>query len=166
MKQWYVVHTQANREHTAASHLARQGFEVYLPRYQKTLNHARSVRQVARPLFRRYLFVRVNTEMQRWRSINGTIGVSYLITNGEQPVPIPVGVVKSIQGREDNQGLVMISPPVYAVGQRLEVVEGPMATSNVFFQKFSDNNKRVLVLLEMLGRKVQTSMPSSTVAAA
>ena len=166
MKQWYVVHTQANREHTAASHLERQGFEVYLPRYQKTLNHARSVQQVARPLFRRYLFVRVNAKMQRWRSINGTIGVSYLITNGERPVPTPRGIVEAIQGREDSHGLVMMLPPVYAVGQRLEVLEGPMATSSVFFQKFSDNNKRVLVLLDMLGRKVQTSMPSSIVAAA
>lgn len=166
MKQWYVVHTQANREHTAASHLERQGFEVYLPRYQKTLNHARSVRQVARPLFRRYLFVRVNTKMQRWRSINGTIGVSYLITNGEQPIPTPVGVVESIKGREDDKGLVMMLPPVYAIGQRLDVLEGPMAASTVFFQKFSDNNKRVLVLLEMLGRKVRTSLPAATVAAA
>jgi transcriptional antiterminator RfaH len=166
MKQWYVVHTQANKEHTAASHLERQGFEVYLPRYQKTLNHARSVRLVARPLFQRYLFVRVNTEMQRWRSINGTIGVSYLITNGEKPVPIPRGIVEAIQGREDNHGLVMMLPPVYAVGQRLEVLEGPMATSNAFFQKFSDNNNRVLVLLEMLGRKVRTSMPVTAVALA
>ena len=166
MKQWYVVHTQANREHTATSHLKRQGFEVYLPIYQKTLNHARSVKLVTRPLFQRYLFVRVNAKMQRWRSINGTIGVSYLITNGEKPVPTPRGIVEAIQGREDNQGLVMMSPPVYAIGQRLEVVEGPMATSTVFFQKFSDNNKRVLVLLEMLGRKVRTSLPATTVAAA
>ncbi len=89
-----------------------------------------------------------------------------MITNGERPVPTPRGIVEAIQGREDSHGLVMMLPPVYAVGQRLEVLEGPMATSSVFFQKFSDNNKRVLVLLDMLGRKVQTSMPSSIVAAA
>ena len=166
MKQWYVVHTQINREPTASRHLERQGFEVYCPHYRTTVNHARRVREVVRPLFQRYLFVKVNTETQRWRSINGTIGVSYLITNGEQPIPAPRGVIEAIQGREDSSGLVLMIPPTYTFGQRLKVLQGPMARSTVFFQKFSDNNKRVIVLLEMLGGSVRTTMPAKAVAVA
>ena len=166
MKQWYVVHTQINREPTASQHLERQGFEVYCPRYRTTVSHARRVREVVRTLFQRYLFVKVNTKIQRWRSINGTIGVSYLITDGERPIPAPSEVIEAIRAREDNSGLVLMIPPTYTFGQRLKVLQGPMAKSNVFFQKFSDNNKRVMVLLEMLGGSVRTSMPANAVAIA
>lgn len=166
MKRWYVVHTQTNKETRAAFHLQRQGFEVYLPRYIRIISHARSSKQVVRPLFQRYLFVRLNADAERWRCINGTFGVSYLLTNGETPAPAPKGVVETIQQKEDGQGLIRMLPPVYAVGQKLEVMQGPLAMTDVFFQKFTDNNKRVLVLLEMLGRKIQISMPTSTVVAA
>ena len=166
MKRWYVVHTQTNKESKAALHLQRQGFEIYLPRYLRVVNHARTARTVVRPLFQRYLFVQLNTEIERWRSINGTFGVSYVITSGEHPLPTPKGMVEAIRQRENEQGLVGMLPPVYEVGQRLEVIEGPLAMADVFFQKFTGNNKRVMVLLEMLGRTVQTSMPASTVVAA
>ena len=98
MKQWYVVHTQINREPTASQHLERQGFEVYCPRYRTTVSHARRVREVARPLFQRYLFVKVNTEIQRWRSINGTIGVSKLVSFDGQPKPVPLDLVELVDG--------------------------------------------------------------------
>ena len=160
------MHTQANKEDKAALHLQQQGFEIYLPRYLKVVNHARTARKVVRPLFQRYLFVELNAKIERWRSINGTFGVSYVITSGEYPLPTPKGVVETIRQRENEQGLVHMIPPVYEAGQRLKVVEGPLAMADVFFQKFTDNNKRVLVLLEMLGRRVQTSMPSSTIEAA
>ena len=66
---WFVAHTQPNAEAKAAAHLMRQGFGVYVPRYLKRRRHARKIDIVAAPLFPRYLFVAVDLNAQRWRSI-------------------------------------------------------------------------------------------------
>ncbi len=79
---WYVVQTHANAEVKAATHLGRQGFEVYLPRFLKRRRHARRVEIVPAALFPRYLFV-ADIASQRWRSIHSTIGVCRLLCNGD-----------------------------------------------------------------------------------
>ena len=76
---WYVAHTQPHAENKAAVHLGRQGFVTYLPRYLKRRRHARRVDVVSAPLFPRYLFVQIDTAVQRWRSIYSTFGVSQLV---------------------------------------------------------------------------------------
>ena len=61
----------------------RQGYETYLPRYLKRRRHARKVDFAAKPLFPRYMFVAIDMATQRWRSVQSTIGVSRLVTNGD-----------------------------------------------------------------------------------
>ena len=46
-QRWFVVQSQPNAEMKAVSHLARQGFAAYLPRYKKRRRHARRVEMVA-----------------------------------------------------------------------------------------------------------------------
>ena len=71
---WYAVQTHPHSEAKAASHLERQGYTIYLPRYLKRRRHARKVEMIAAPLFPRYLFVAVDLETQRWRAIHSTSG--------------------------------------------------------------------------------------------
>ena len=104
-KCWYVVQTHVNGETKAALNLSRQGYDVYLPRYLKRRHHARKVDFVARPLFPRYLFVTVDLERQRWRSIQSTVGVSHLVTNGGEPAFLPEGIVAALKAREDARAL-------------------------------------------------------------
>ena len=74
----------------ACWHLARQGFETYLPRYLKRRRHARRVEMLPAPLFPRYLFVAIDMATQRWRSISSTIGVTQLVCAGDVPAPVPL----------------------------------------------------------------------------
>ena len=104
--QWYVVHTQPHAETKAATHLTRQGYTIYLPRYLKQRRHARRVEAVAAPLFPRYMFVAIDRMTQRWRSIQSTVGVSHLVCNGEQPATIAAGVIDELQSRQDERGLI------------------------------------------------------------
>ena len=57
---WFVAHTHPHAEGKASAHLARQGFETYLPRYLKRRRHARKIETVAAPFFPRYVFVFVD----------------------------------------------------------------------------------------------------------
>ena len=144
--------------------LQKQGFEPYLPRYRKQCRHARRVYSVMAPLFPRYLFVRMDPASQRWRAINGTIGVSYLLSEGPDPVPIPDAVIDAIRARED-EGIVNVAPPAFAKGQKLYVTDGPLAEVEGLFECI-DDQQRVVLLLDFMGRAVRTHLPGHAVSAA
>src|SRR5882724_10664674 len=106
--QWYVVHTRAQGEDRADFNLRRQGFATYLPRYLRARRHARRTETVARPLFPRYLFVALDVARDRWLTVQSTFGVSSLVIVGNDPVPLPAGVVDEIRAREGEQGFVRL----------------------------------------------------------
>ena len=163
---WYVVQTQAHAETKACWHLARQGFETYLPRYLKQRRHARRVEMVQAPLFPRYLFVVIDIATQRWRSISSTIGVSQLVCTGDLPAPVPSRVIELLKQREDDKGLVVLPPqPSFTAGDKIRILDGAFADCIGLFDGMRDF-QRVSVLLELLGRKVRVMLEGDAIAAA
>ncbi len=163
---WYVVQTQVNAEAKAALNLRRQGFDIYLPRCLKRRRHARKVDVTAKPLFPRYLFVAIDRTAQRWRSIQSTFGVTRLVSHGEDPAPVPEGVVDAIRSREDDNGYVVLNThPAFAPGDKVKVLAGAFIDSAGLFDGRADRD-RVAILLEMLGRKVRVLLDADLVAAA
>jgi transcriptional antiterminator RfaH len=163
---WYVVQTHAHAEGKAAAHLARQGFDAYLPRYLKRRRHARRIETVAAPLFPRYLFVTVDMVCQRWRAIHSTIGVTHLVCNGDDPVPVTDDVIETLKAREDEQGFVTLRQrPRFALGEKVRVLDGVFADCLGLFDGMKDSD-RVTVLLDLLGRKVRLVLDEFSVAAA
>lgn len=165
MKRWYVIQTRPRDESTALFHLQRQGFEGYLPRFLKRRRHARRIDVKAEPLFPGYLFVAFDLAVARWRSIQGTVGVSRLVCHGETPVPLPEGVVDQIRGNEDDGGwIVMCAAESLQKGQKVEISEGPFSDLTGIFEAL-DSKERVIVLLNLLGREVRARVPSGWVQA-
>ena len=163
---WYVAQTQVNGEMKATQNLLRQGYEVYLPRYLKRRRHARKVDFTAKPLFPRYLFVAVDIATQRWRAIQSTQGVSRLICNGDDPAPVPHGVLAALKAREDEKGFVrMEARPAFSSGDRVRVLAGAFMDFAAQFEGMADRD-RVAILLDMLGRKVRVHLDADMVAAA
>jgi transcriptional antiterminator RfaH len=163
---WYVVQTQVNSEAKAALNLRRQGYDIYLPRCLHRRRHARKVELTAKPLFPRYLFVAIDRTAQRWRSIQSTFGVARLVSQGDEPAPVPEGVVNAIKAREDDNGYVLLdSRPAFAPGARVRVVAGAFIDTAGLFEGGADRD-RVAILLEMLGRKVRVLLDADLVAAA
>jgi transcriptional antiterminator RfaH len=164
--QWYVAHTHPHAEAKAAAHLRRQGFDIYLPRYLKRRRHARRVETVAAPLFPRYLFVKIDIGAQRWRAIQSTIGVTHMVCNGDAPAAVPSGIVESFRLREDEDGLIDIgSGPKFARGDKIRVRDGAFGDCLGLFESTTDR-ERVLILLDLLGRKVRVVLHAEDVVAA
>lgn len=163
---WYVVQTHVNAEAKAARNLARQGFEIYVPRYLKRRSHARKIEKVAAPLFPRYLFVRIDTATQRWRSIQSTIGVSHLVANGSDPIPVRRDVLGLLKAREDESGFIKLDwRPKFSLGEKVRVLAGAFADNFGLFDGLGDRD-RVAILLDILGRKVRVSLEADLVSAA
>jgi transcriptional antiterminator RfaH len=163
---WFVVQTQPNSERKAVFHLQRQGFKVYLPQYLKRWRHARRTEMRPAPLFPRYLFVAMDLAQARWQAVRSTVGVSSLVCNGDRPAPVPDGIIQDLRAREDDAGLLplrMAAP--FNKGAAIKIIEGSLAGAGGFFECFRDND-RVVLLLEMLGRPMQVTLPASAVASA
>jgi transcription antitermination factor NusG len=151
-QKWWVAHVLTAREAYAEQHLRRQGFDVFVPRYSKTVRHARQFRHVLAPLFPGYLFVRAGAAM-RWRSINGTRGVRQLVMVGDRPAELPADFVDELA-----RGLAAAPEP----GSQIEVTGGPLAGS-VGQLLALEPGERVKVLLSLLGGEVVVTMPRAEI---
>ena len=164
MQRWYVVYTQSNQESRAELNLHRQGFEVWLPLIRRTRRHARRIDTVLTPFFPRYLFVRLALSRQTWRSINGTFGVVHLLCNGDTPLALPEGVVEEMMQKRDESGTIVDTSRRLTVGDAVEVTTGPLADVEGLFQSMS-GPERVVLLVNLLGRKVRASLQLKDLAA-
>jgi len=162
---WFVVQTQPRADAKARQHLINQGYTTYMPVYRRRVRHARRVDLVLRPLFPGYLFVRLDPETQRWRSINGTVGVRHILTEGNVPRHVSDRIIEEIAAREDESGAIKLVPPAFAAGQQVRLLDGPLADVAGLFEETRDEN-RVVLLLSILGRKVRVVAPAAEVTAA
>jgi transcriptional antiterminator RfaH len=163
---WFVAHTHPHAEAKATAHLNRQGFATYFPRYLKTRRHARRIETVTAPLFPRYLFVAVDLAAQRWRSIYSTIGVTRLVSNGDDPAAVPDGIVETLKGREDANGFIKLDRrPPFRAGDKIRVLDGAFTSCLGLFEGMAER-ERIAILLDLLGRKVRVVLDADLVAAA
>lgn len=148
-----MVNTLPHLETRASINLLSQGFETFLPRRLKTIKHARQFRTIHAPLFPNYLFVALDLNRDRWRAINGTLGVRSLIMAGEQPQAVPIGVVEALIAIQDQTGTIRFTSSI-GPGQQVRLLAGPFADM-VGRLEWLDDAGRVGVLLDLLGSKVR-----------
>ena len=160
-ERWYVVHTQPHRETQAERQLANQGYRAFLPRFLRSRRHARKFETVLAPLFPRYMFVALDLTRDRWRSVNGTLGVERLLMRGSEPEPVPRGLVEQIAEAAGADGVVSCGRELKE-GQSVRVTAGPFADLVGQLQSLDDSG-RVRVLLEIMGGKVPVLLSETLV---
>lgn len=154
---WYVAETQPQGEAKAQSHLARQGFATFCPRFRKQRHHARRIDDVLVPVFPGYLFIRFDCNRDGWPAINGTRGIRRLVAPANcRPQPMPEPAMAALLDRcrgEAISGLFSKLEP----GQMVRLVSGPFATMLAQVEEHDDRG-RVRVLLELLGRSTPATV--------
>jgi transcriptional antiterminator RfaH len=144
------------REFGARAQLEAQSYAIFLPRHLKTVRHARKLKTIDAPFFPRYLFVRLDLSRDRWRSINGTFGVSGIVMCHDRPMPVPVGIVEALQARLEPD-TPTVGDDGLRIGQRVEVMVGPFANLVGVLERF-DGEARVRVLLQLMGSCAPVSL--------
>lgn len=162
-RSWFAVHTQIRAETTALENLLRQGYRVYLPRCRTWISHARRRQLALRPLFPRYLFAAVDRPAMRWRPIISTVGVSDLVRVGDRPAPVAEEIIETIRARE-REGCFdrPQSAPGLRPGELVRVTGGAFAEMVGRLAELQDN-ERVIVLLDLLGRAVRARLPGNMI---
>ncbi len=146
---WYVAQSSPRKEGVAVQNLENQGFRAYCPRVRRTRRHARKFYTVNEPLFPGYVFVAIDVAEQPWRSVNGTFGVTRILTDGAGPVALQKGLVEEIMSSSEGgaRGAAM------RVGQDVRLRTGPFADFVGRIVAMPPGN-RVSVLLRLMNRDV------------
>ena len=160
-ERWYAVHTLPFAEARAEGQLHRQGFRTFQPKRHKTVRHARRLSRVEAPYFPRYLFIVLDLARDQWRSVNGTFGVSRLVMWGDQPHPVPHGVVEALIAAADARGILQFEDKLL-IGGPVRLMAGPFAEQLAILDHLDDSG-RVRVLLDILGRQVAISTDANNV---
>jgi transcription antitermination factor NusG len=163
-ERWFVARVLPHQENRAQFNLHRLGFRSFLPRLRRTVRHARRSLETLQPLFPGYIFVIIDLSKDRWRSVNGTFGVASLIMGGEQPRPVPPGVVEALIVSYESCGAVRLDDGL-EIGQKVRILSGPFAETLCRLAHLDDRG-RVRVLLEIMGMEVTTQLERSAIAPA
>ncbi len=152
MRKWYVVFTKAKNEKLAEENLFRQGFECFLPFVNNPNKvRARRVKSIIEPLFPCYLFIKVDTETQSIAPVRSTRGVAKMVMFGNTLASIPDKYIEQIQNRvSPESGVIEFVSHDYKPGDKVKVLDGPLAGLEGSFKQNSAED-RVILMLGLLG---------------
>jgi transcription elongation factor/antiterminator RfaH len=154
---WYAVNTLPHREFRAKGQLENQGFRVFLPQRLKTVRHARKLTNVQAPFFPRYLFIVLDLTIHRWRSVNGTFGVTTLVMQGERPLPVPHGIVETMLASVGENNVLRFEHKLKP-GTEVRLIAGPLADQLGILEHLDDSG-RIRVLLNIMGGTIRVHLP-------
>ena len=145
-QQWFVGLYQPGRGALARRELSQQGFSTYMPMYVAEWKRVPKVQ----PFLPGYIFIHMDSEAQRWRSILSTYGMRTMLCSDNRPSPIPDWVIDEIRSREVNE-LVQLPPPMKCKFQKGDKVSMKGSPLQMIFDEPVDS-KRAAVFYSILGR--------------
>lgn len=153
-KQWYVLHVKPHKERIVQNRLQNEGVTVYCPVLQTA---SRSKRATGiKPFFPGYVFIHTNLESIGTNSVRWMPGAIGIVLVGGSPAAISQNAITEIQQRvaiiNAAGGLKLVD---LKAGDRVRIIDGPLAGYEAIFDASLPGNDRVQVLLAFLSRHPQ-----------
>jgi transcriptional antiterminator RfaH len=158
--QWFVVHTKPRQEQRALENLQRQGFAAWLPMLSVEKFRRGRLEKVAEPMFSRYLFIQLDKVTSNWSPIRSTIGVSKLVTFGNQPAAVPQDIVDALRSAPSSD-----MSRFFSSGDAVRFVDGPLNGLEGLFQA-PDGEARAMIFINLLSRPQVVSVELNQLAPA
>ncbi len=154
LPQWYLIQCKPRQDARAEEHLRNQHFACYRPvRPVEAMRRGKRV-MIDDSLFPGYLFINLCQYTDSWHSIRSTRGVARLVTFCDRPVAVPGDIIVDIRQRlAANE-----AQPLFVPGNAVTVTDGPFRDLEAIFSK-ADGEERAIILLNMLQRQQQVSVP-------
>jgi transcriptional antiterminator RfaH len=160
MQKWYAVMAKPRQEQTSASLLEQAGIETYYPEINEclSLKGRRCVRRAG--LFPGYFFASFDYD-QQYRTVSYCRGVRKIVTFGQTPAEVELGLLDEIRGRLSQQDV--ISLPRLTHGEVVRICHGPLAGVEGVFDSCLSGKERVVVLLRALSYQSRAVLKLSDV---
>lgn len=164
MHSWFLAQVRPNANQIATRNLQRQGFLTFQPLELRTIVQRGKLSEQLRPFFAGYLFVAYPAASAPWSLVNSTYGVSRLVRFGERPAAVPESVMTELFGACDENGVIYAAPSL-SVGDRVEVVRGPLVNFVGHVQRFAAD-QRAIILLDIIGKHTRVAVNKADLRAA
>lgn len=154
---WFCLKTQPKHEHIAAATLRRQ-LEIlcFSPRLRFRKATRRGAVWFVEPMFPGYIFAQfVYTLLHR--RVEHLSGINGIVHFGDNLATIDADTLTALQERAGEEEIVTIDPELQ-VGQSVRIAEGPFRGLDALVTRVLPAKERVKVLLEFLGRSVETEI--------
>lgn len=138
---WYVVYTKPRSEAKVAERLAEEGVLVYLPFITETKQWSDRKKEVTKPLFTSYVFVKI--DQKQYEIVRRTIGVVNFIYHLGKPA-----IVRQIEIDAIKQFLHKVETASIEFEPFDEVIVnyGPLKDKKGIIQKVDKNRLRIILL--------------------
>ena len=149
---WYLVHCKSRQDERAEENLLRQGYACYRPQHscERIVRGRRQI--IVESLFPGYLFIKLAADAN-WAPLRSTRGVIRIVGFGGIPLRLDDSLVEHLQQRT----AAPVKPALEA-GDSVRITEGGFAELDAIFVAM-DGEQRVILLLNMLNRQHQISLP-------
>ncbi len=153
---WFCLKVQAKREHLAAVGLRRQlQISCFSPRLRYRKLTRRGIIWFVEAMFPGYLFAEFIYAKEH-RRIEHSPGVLNIVQFGDELATVDSQTIQVLR-RGDDEEVITVDPELRE-GQGVKIAGGPFQGLEAIVTRVMPASERIRVLLEFLGRKVETEL--------
>ncbi len=156
---WMALYTRPFHEFKVREILERRGCEVFLPtRWSLDLRFQRRC-LVEVPLFRSYLFVRVEPKSPELYFALDLPGVVYVLSKNGWPLEVPEDEIESLRILVESEYRdQLISHPRLIPGQCVVITRGPFRGARGVVRRLDRETLHFIVNIHLLGQSVSVAV--------
>lgn len=159
---WFCLKTQPRRERQALRTLATlPDVEPLMPLARYPRQTAKGKRMISEAIFPGYLFCKF-APVHSARAVQYSQGVAYIIKRGDELVSISESIIQEIRTIAP-RGILDLEPRPLSPGDKVRLIQGIFTGSSAEIVSLAPSAERVRVLLEILGREQEISLPLETI---
>jgi transcription antitermination factor NusG len=163
---WRVLWTRSNCEQVVHDQLATKGFELFLPQIETWARRGGARFRTRVPMFRGYLFLRHMIDKASYLEICNVRGlVRMLGERWDRLAVVPDVEVETIQ-KLLHSGLPILPYPYLQAGQRVRIIEGPLADVEGVVLRVNPKKGLLVVSVGLLRRSVAVQLDCTLLEAA
>jgi transcriptional antiterminator RfaH len=97
MKKWFVIYCKVGQDNLVEEYLLNRGYDIYLPLITTEVNKNKDVTIKPKPLFPRYIFIRLAIDTDDFSLIRFTKGVYDFVRIGVNYAIVPDSIIDEIK---------------------------------------------------------------------
>ena len=154
MKNWYLLTAKPHKDAIAEEQLNNQKYETYRPLARRIRRRQGRMVEKIESLFPRYIFIRLDKDVDNWAPIRSTRGVAGFVRFGIEPAVVDDGLIILLKQRQDEYSQNVIELDRHKKGEKLIIETGPFKGIDAIFHSYN-GEERAVVLLNMLHKQTK-----------
>lgn len=153
---WYALQHKPAQGERALANLQNQDIDSFYPKIQVEKVRAGKRTRKLEPLFRGYIFIKMEQTDPNWAKLRSTRGVLRVVSFANKPAAISDEVIQHIKNSLDSVAQHGGLKP----GEAIQLTDGPFSGINAVFQAY-DGEERAIVLINFMQSQQRVKVPVS-----